>query len=148
MHAPHRQTGATLVVSLLLLLVLTVLAVSVINSTSVDLRIARNMQYQQEVEAAAQQTIEQVLSSSANFRAPLPPDATATVGGVQVTARTPRCLGETIPPGFSVDYSIATAVGWSRTHWQLTAEAVDPGSGARAVLHEGVVIMLSKGNCP
>lgn len=61
MKPSHRQRGATLVVSLIMLMVLTVLAVFAIRSGNTNLRIAGNMQYQAEAHAAAQQAIEQVV---------------------------------------------------------------------------------------
>lgn len=61
----HKQSGATLIVSLLMLVILTLLAMSAIRSTTVNMRIAGNMQAQTEMAAVAQQATEQVLS--ANF---------------------------------------------------------------------------------
>src|SRR5437016_5220957 len=72
---PHsRQAGATLLVSLVMLVLITLLAVSAINSGTINLRIAGNMQSRDEARAAAQQAIEQFISSYANFY-PTPPTA-------------------------------------------------------------------------
>lgn len=60
-----RQRGATLLVALIMLVVLTLFVVSAISSSNTNLRIAGNMQIQNEAAAAAQQAIEQVISSIA-----------------------------------------------------------------------------------
>ena len=61
MTLPTRQEGATLVVSMIMLVVLTVLVVFSIRSGNTNLRIAGNMQHQAEAFMAAQQGIEQVI---------------------------------------------------------------------------------------
>lgn len=64
MTLKNRQRGATLIVGLVMLVVLTLLVISAIRSGSNNLRIVGNMQMQQEVSTAAQQAIEQVISSN------------------------------------------------------------------------------------
>ena len=54
----HREKGAVLVISLLMLIVLTLLAVSAINTGTINLRVAGNMQAQTRVELATRQAIE------------------------------------------------------------------------------------------
>lgn len=66
MTMKNRQRGATLIVGLVMLVVLTLLVISAIRSSNTNLRIAGNMQMQEEVSTAAQQATEQVISSS-NF---------------------------------------------------------------------------------
>jgi len=67
MHIKHIQRGVTLLVGLIMLVVLTLLVISAIRSSTTNLRIVGNMQMQEEAAAAAQQAIEQVISS--NFTA-------------------------------------------------------------------------------
>ena len=62
----NNQRGATLVVGLVMLVVLTLLVLSAIRSSNVNMRIVGNMQMQEETSAAATQATEQVISSS-NF---------------------------------------------------------------------------------
>ena len=57
----RRQTGSTLLVSMVMLVVLTLLVVFAIRSGNTNLRIAGNMQSQAEAAAATQQVIEQVI---------------------------------------------------------------------------------------
>jgi Tfp pilus assembly protein PilX len=62
-----KQGGETLVVVLVMLVVLTLLVVSALRAGTTNLRIVGNMQMQEEASAAAQQAIEQLMSS--NFTA-------------------------------------------------------------------------------
>lgn len=58
---PRRQRGAALVIGLLLLLVITLLAVSGMNSSSLELAMAGNTQYHQNAFQAAETGIAQML---------------------------------------------------------------------------------------
>jgi len=62
--AMQRQSGAVLVVSLLLMVILTLLVIATINFTNVQSRIASNMQVRSELRSVTQQAIEQVISSN------------------------------------------------------------------------------------
>jgi Tfp pilus assembly protein PilX len=57
----NKQKGATLLVGMIMLVVLTLLVVFAIRSGNTNLKIAGNMQAQTEVSAATQQVIEQVI---------------------------------------------------------------------------------------
>lgn len=57
----HRQRGATLLVGMIMLLVLTLLVVFAIRSGNTNLKIAGNMQVQVEASAAVQQSIEKII---------------------------------------------------------------------------------------
>jgi type IV pilus assembly protein PilX len=73
-----RQSGAALIIGLILLLVLTLLAVSGMNSASVELVMAGNEQYQLNAFQASETGIEQVLGVP-NFDATTPPVANAAM---------------------------------------------------------------------
>jgi len=62
------QKGSTLLTALVMLVVLTLLVISAMNSSTVNLRIAGNMQIKEEAIAAAQQATEQIVSY--NFTSP------------------------------------------------------------------------------
>jgi Tfp pilus assembly protein PilX len=64
MALKYKQRGTTLLVALIMLVVLTLLAISAIRSSNTNLRIAGNMQMAGEAAAAAQQVIEQTISSN------------------------------------------------------------------------------------
>ena len=63
---PQRQQGAALVVGLILLMVLTVLAVSGMNTSTLELTMAGNVQYHQNAFQAAETTID-IAMDSRNF---------------------------------------------------------------------------------
>jgi len=69
-HITKGQRGATLLISLIMLVVLTLFAISAINLSSTNLNIVGNMQARMEVQSAGKQAIEQVMSSAANFLTP------------------------------------------------------------------------------
>ena len=145
----QRQRGATLLVSLIMLVVLTLFAVTSFNLSSVNLRIAGNFQSQKAMEAAAQQAIEQILSTPAAFGGG---EQTITVGTYNVTVTGPGGAGT----GPRCNY-FATAKGYTKkigeltpedTDWELRASVVDATSGARAAIVQGARIRLLSGNCP
>lgn len=143
-----QQRGATLLVSLIMLVVLTLFAVTGFNLSSVNLRIAGNFQMQKTMEAAAQEAIEQVISSSASFGGG---SQTITVGTYNVTV-----TGLAAGTGPKCNYAV-TAKGYTKkigeltpedTDWELRAAVSDTSSGAQATLVQGVRVRLLSGNCP
>ena len=74
-----RQRGTTLLVSLIMLVVLTLFAISAIRTGNVGFRIVGNQQTQKLMEAAAQQAMEQVVSNLGNFDVTTAIDPSTTV---------------------------------------------------------------------
>jgi hypothetical protein len=66
----HQQQGATLIVALILLILLTLFAVSSFNLGKSSLQTVGNMQHRNEATAAAQQTLEEVISTTRLFQTP------------------------------------------------------------------------------
>ena len=64
-HVFHRQRGASLVVSLVMLLLLSLMAANAFKGAANSLRIVGNTQWRQESLASAQTAIEQTISSTA-----------------------------------------------------------------------------------
>lgn len=62
---PSRERGITLMVTLIFLIIMSMFAINAFNGSSGNMRIVGNMQSRQESMAAAQQAIEQTISSSA-----------------------------------------------------------------------------------
>lgn len=75
LQSRHRQEGAALVIGLLLLLVLTLLAISGITTATLELQMAGNQQYQQRAFQAAETAIEQAIET-ATFNTSVPSTAT------------------------------------------------------------------------
>lgn len=148
----HRQRGATLLVSLIMLVVLTLFAVSGFNLSSVNLKIAGNFQEQKRIEAAAQQAIETVISTPTAFS--LAPTAqnvcvngagAGCAGGVNVAVSAPQCNYAVTTKGYTKQLGSLTP---EDTHWEVRAVATDATSGANAAIVHGLRIRLLAGNCP
>lgn len=139
----RRQRGATLLVSLIMLVVLTLFAVAGFNLSSVNLRIAGNFQDQKSMEAAALQAIEEVISKGDVFNAPVA--QTIPVGGYNVSVTAPRCNYSAPAEGFSLKEDTLVP---DDNDWEFTASVTDATSGARATITQGVRIRMLAGNCP
>ncbi len=127
---PGRQQGAALVIGLILLLVLTILAVSGVFTSTMELRMVRNTQSQERAFQAAEVAIEDalanpVLSTSAVFN--------------QATIAVPNAPGDTYsyqmafvgaaPLGTGMTgYSIGTA--FQTYHFQVDAAGTGPDNAA------------------
>lgn len=134
MHKPfnarHEQTGASLVVSMILLVAISMMAVSSMSNTALDLVIAGNEQFRSRAFTAAEAGIEQAwnngtFSSAADFTQP----ATATGSGndtYQYTITRPTGGAVSNPPSgftsgtFGMVYFNVTATGTS----ERSAQAV------------------------
>lgn len=66
----QNQRGSTLLIGLIMLVLLTLIGLSAINSATSNLKVVGNMQYQQEVLGAAQASINKVLSKGSYFSDP------------------------------------------------------------------------------
>lgn len=164
---PVRQTGATLITALIMMIVLTLLVISAMNSATVNLRIAGNMQIQQEAVSAAQQATEQVLSN--NFTAnPAASNIPVIIGGTSypVSMVQPTCTGSTpirnnypnLPTQclssstsqntgiFFISGVAQAATSWCLSQtWDVSATVTDPRTGASATTHQGVSIQVPIG---
>ncbi len=147
-----RQRGATLLVSLIMLVVLTLFAVSGFNLSSVNLKITGNFQEQKLMEAIAQQAVEQVISSPAAFSL-TPAAQTVCVNGIGA----PCTGGTNVAVSAPVCNYFVTAKGYTKqigqltpedTDWEIRAVVSDPVTGARAAVVQGVRIRMLAGNCP
>ncbi len=138
-----RQRGAVLVVSLIMLVVMTMLAVSSINTSTVNLRIVDNMQSQQVTEAAVNDVLEQVMSNIDYFdTSTTTPSFTVNGMTVNVTQRT--CIDTAPAPGYSAKSPMVP----EETRWDFQASVTDATTGAQTVVHQGVKIKLPAGGCP
>ena len=162
-YMARRQRGTALLISLVLLVVLTLLAVTSIRTSSLNLRIAQNMQLQQEAEAAAQAMVEHVLSDIHWFNNP--DDDVVIAGGIpgydafyvfDVDER--RCLDSAPRPGDQLDQGAdftdsgtggsGVTPGVDITIWDVRATATEGTSEARATIRQGVLIPMLAGSCP
>ncbi len=91
----HAQRGAALVVGMLLLLVLTLLAISGMNTASLELTMAGNMQYHENAFQAAETGVEQAM-------------VLGVFNPSEAPERLPATDGETTPLGSAGDHFFAT----------------------------------------
>src|SRR3989304_9254687 len=95
----HRQTGATLIVALIMLVMMSILAVSAINLSTINLKIVGNMQAQKTMDAAAQDAIEQAMTTYAMFTSPATVLIPTMMGNVEVSKAV--CLSSNVAKGYT-----------------------------------------------
>ena len=142
----RRQGGTTLLISLIFLVILTLFAVSGMNTGVLNLRTANNAQMVLEAEFAAQRQIEQVMNSMDSFiTVVLVPTTTyANVNGdltddFKVVTDPLKCLSIATAPGYSYEFAGSAP---KDTVWQVTATATDLVFGATVTLRQGVKVRL------
>jgi len=147
----YAQSGATLLVTLIALIVVTLLALAAIKASSINLKISGNVQAAGEAEAAAQFAIDGMIANIANFTNPpteaSDPPLKITIGGktYDVTLQPPRCLRSATAPGYSLLYSSPPV----DQVWNFAATAIDSISGANVTLHQGIKVRMPVGTpCP
>lgn len=162
-----RQQGATLMVALIMLVMLTLFAVSAIRTGNIGLKIVGNQQAQKRMEGAAQEAIEQIVSNLGNFDTSIVPAPTLTVAQricvnglppvITVNPSTTACTS-----GIPVDVSPARCISSVRSQydsltqpmatydnvWEFIMTVTDSVTGAKAVYHQGVKMRMLSGSCP
>ena len=158
MNSFRRQRGIAMVIGMIMLVLLTLLVVSAINSSSVNLRITGNMQAQDGARAVAQQAIEKVLGDYTKFY-PTPTAVAATGYDInndtnndfQVAVAAPVCKAAAKQiPGREADCINGAKAGfycWD-TLWEVVATATDTKTGVRQVVTQGVSITFKPGFNP
>lgn len=142
---PASQGGMVLVISLLMLVLLTLFALNAIRTSNVGLRVVGNEQIQRQMQAAAQDAIEQVISSATSFGATATAK-TITVSGFSVSVTAPTCLYTTPASGFSATLGTAQITPEDDT-FEVVATVSDPVSGAQATVHQAVRMRSLAGTC-
>lgn len=160
--APYRQHGATLIVSLVILVMLTLFAISMINSSSLGLRIVSNFQAQKVMEQGANEELENFISLSSNFSMSAPPaqvnvcvngaEGTAgpgesCAGGYRVIIDPPQCLRGTPATGYTKKIG---ELAPDDVDWEITASVVAPNDSTNVHMRitEGVRVRMLSGACP
>jgi hypothetical protein len=142
-----RQGGAVLIISLLMLIAATLLAMTAINDTTVSLKIVRNTEMNLEAEAVAQTEIEKMLDGDLSTW----PTAPGTVSDsyYQGSVYSPTCLEKiTGGSGTSADVKyagLAAALSSGSSSWEVVANVTESQTGARATVHQGVIWSSSVG---
>lgn len=150
--SPRPQHGATLVVGLIMLTVITLMVTAAFTLSSSNLKAVGNMQFRNEAMAAANKAIELKLSSSFTTAT-----AAETINvdlnndGVTdyvVTLSVPACIratkaGKAILSSLSMGSSMSAASNWN-TVWDLEAIVTDAATGASIRTHSGIRALRSQ----
>ena len=162
------QRGAALAVSLIMLVLITLMVIAALNLGTANFRAVSNTQFREQAIAAANVAIQDRISS--NFAGPANPDGSiaTTYPSVDLNndgtddytvAITPTCVSATIaqladPSTVKLPGELSVAATWN-TVWDIRAEVtpptapvgvtiIDDPSGAKAVVHAGVRVLLSQ----
>lgn len=151
-----RQRGAVLILSLIMLVVMTLLAVSAIRLSSVNLRTVANAQARSEAMSVAQRTIDLILS--ANFTdniAGTQQVLTVSEGGKNYSVSVARPCLVRLTPIMNVDLDLAIAEdakcidtvsnpysACAQTIWQIQASASSGWFGANVAITQGTGIKM------
>lgn len=150
------QRGSTLVVSLMLLIVMTLVAVAGINISTVNTRIIRNVQAQYTAEQGVQTALEQLISSTDNLYNPdnYPTVISLTDLGLLVEVDRPDCLRNRSASGYTARVTNAAQITPEDVTWEIVARVVDsdgnagdPITGAHAEIHQGVSMRMTADSC-
>lgn len=157
----RKQGGAVLVVSLIMLLLVTVMAISSFNLSQTNLKVVGNLESRAQAEAFAQAAIDEAISTALFASRPnnvfiiscAPNTKCYSVGsgeaaGITVTLEQPRCVRVRTIRNSELDADRLTdrqcfVGGQERSlcaevTWELRAAALDGVSGARAAVRQGV----------
>lgn len=149
----HRQRGATLIIGLIMLVLITLMMVGAFTMSSSNLKSVGNMQVRQEAIAAANQAVEELIS--APFTNALGPqvfevhvDNNSATMGYTVNVVTPTCTRAVIsvdasPSDVELGAGMSGAAFWN-TDWDIDATVVDEGSGATVRVRQGVRVLLDQ----
>lgn len=165
------ERGATLLVSMIFLVILSLLVVSAVKVSTLNTKMVGNMQSEKEADAAAMEAIEGVISTDFTQ---LPANRTITVdvgvkdSGYVVTLPAPTCTGikaiklseldatkaDDLPcyaSGAGHNTGIVGASGsgnslCSNSNWDISASAKPSGGGAvGAPTHQGIAVRVAVG---
>lgn len=146
----RRQRGVTLVVGLVMLILITLTVTTAFRLSSTNLKSVGNMQFRSEAVAAANEAIEQVISSpfsttpgATQFNIDLNNDGTFdyVVDVVAPTCTSASVLTSSTGPGLQTSVDIE---GFEApppeydTLWDIQATVTDTRSGTSVVVHQGV----------
>lgn len=70
MKSPNRQTGATLLVAMIMLVLITLVVINTVNLGSGSIQTVSNMQFRNQATAAAEEALQEAISSTRFFNTP------------------------------------------------------------------------------
>ncbi len=147
-----KQRGATLIVGLIMIVLITLIVVSAFTLSSSNLKSVGNMQVREESLAAANHAIEGVLSGpftnalgTTTYQIDINKDGT---DDYTVAVATPVCMkaataSEGTPSDVELGASMSSSSTWN-TEWDIGATVTDSISGAAVKVRQGVRVLLSQ----
>lgn len=154
------QRGATLIIGLIMIVLITLIVVNAFNLSSSNLKSVGNMQVREEAIAAANIALEAVISN--NFTgAPAATSDTVDINkdgtddytvavAIPVCTRATRAT-EAAPSDVELGTEMSSGSTWN-TDWDLDATVVDQASGASVRVRQGVRVLLAQAqkeaSCP
>ena len=151
MRPSHSQRGATLIVSLIMLALITLVVIGGFTLSNSNLKAVGNMQMREEAVAAGNRAIEVVIGS-AFTAAPIAQDINVDINNdgtndFVVAVAAPTCvkavIASTSPPS-SIGLNMGGGSGTTwYTDWDIQATVNDAATGASAVVHQGVRVLLN-----
>ena len=142
------QQGATLIVGLIMLVLITLIVMSAFTLSSSNLKSVGNMQQREEAIAAANRAIELVVSS-AFTTAPVAQSINVDINNdgtndYVVAIAVPTCLRAMVAAG-NADSDVELGISGSswNTDWDIDATVNDAASGTSVQVRQGVRVLLS-----
>lgn len=150
-----RQSGATLVIALIILVLISLAVVSAFNLTSSNLRSVTNVQYRNEAIASANAGIEEVVGGS--FLTALGSTNTKHIdvdkdgkSDYDVTVTIPSCplrvrrVSVDAPSGYELGDGTSSLGGTYVADYELRATVTDTNTSASVAVREGVRVPLTE----
>lgn len=137
------QHGATLVIVLIMLVILTLFSVSAVNLSNSNLRVVGNMQARKQTEAVALETVEQVMGSMSYFNTP-GTKLTTTANGYERVISKRVCQYATAASGYSAIQQIVP----EDTQWDFYVQVTDTIANSKVRVWQGTRIRMLSGSCP
>lgn len=148
-HVFSKQSGATLVVGLIMLVAITLMVISAFSLSGGNLKAVGNMQFRNEAIAAANMAIEQTININPVTINPANYPTTVDIDIDQdnttdyiVSIRAPLCVKAVLAP---VNFSALSGVNSSVTNssdyltlWEIEATAQNQATGALIVAKQGI----------
>lgn len=161
LHTPlHQQRGATLIVGLVMLALITILVATAFTLSSTNLKSVGNMQFRNEALAAVNKAVEMVLASPFTV-APVQQEIQVDINNdntmdYTVAIAAPVCIratpaGATTKSSIALGNSMSQVTDWN-TIWDIDASVTDTTTGASVRTRSGVRVVRSqsqrKVECP
>jgi type IV pilus assembly protein PilX len=143
---PGKQRGAALVIGLILLLILTLLAVTGMNTASTELVMAGNEQYRQNAFQASETGIERAIAALPT----VPQTAAPTVVPDVPVTGSPNDRYTTASLYMGDDFNVAgySAGKYVGFHYEITSTGSSTVRNAQSVHRQGAFVIQSTGGAP